>query len=61
LPEVVTGTTSIATSRNSPDITAIFFIDDPPAGHHEGKQRKSDYWLQKVLFSEQESGSKWIP
>jgi len=41
-----------------PNITAIFFIGDPPAGHHDGKQRELGYSLQRVLFSEQASGKQ---
>jgi len=53
-----TGTTIDAASSNSPNMTAIFLMGDPPEGHHEAKQRKSGYSLQSVLFSEQ--GSRWI-
>ena len=32
-------------SRNSPNMEATFFMDDPPEGHHDAKQRKPSYLL----------------
>jgi hypothetical protein len=60
LAERATETKVIAAIRKNPNITAIFFMGEPPDGHHDGKQQKLGYSLQRVLFSEQGSGSEWI-